>query len=377
MLGYRGQVSGVRKSGGLRNVAVNAKDTGKIETVEQGKSDEVMPVVVENEPQRYDKTVWANYIHSKKVINGLKTGSLEQNSTIQFNGVTVGADLWSHRKGFGGLALTTAEGKSNSSQPGASVKNETDYQGVSLYNRYDYKGLALLMDLTYTHSKNDVSLSALGALDVTAKPKADAYSAGLKIEKPIKIGHSTQVTPYTGARFTHIHTDKYSDNRGMSYDIKDQNIVSVPVGVQLKTEYTTNSDWKFGHIFEGGYVWNIGNRQSEQRLGYLGVYDSIDFDVTDRGEYFLKTALTANHKDTNFELGYRFTRGDNTKDNKWNFNVTYNFGNANGLPYKSVLLGKIDLLESANKALRAENVELKAENERLKELLGLRAKNNA
>ena len=369
--GNRGQVSGVR------NVSTDVKlasplegkraDKGAwsgegvnetaIETVEQGKSDEVMPVVVENEPQRYDKTVWANYIHSKKVINGLKAGSLEQNSTIQFNGVTVGADLWSHRKGFGGLALTTAEGKSNSSQPGASVKNETDYQGVSLYNRYDYKGLALLMDLTYTHSKNDVSLSALGALDVTAKPKADAYSAGLKIEKPIKIGHSTQVTPYTGARFTHIHTDKYSDNRGMSYDIKDQNIFSVPVGVQLKTEYATQNGWRYGHIFEGGYVWNIGNRQSEQRLGYLGVYDSIDFDVTDRGEYFLKTALTANHKDTDFELGYRFTRGDNTKDNKWNFNVTYNFGNVNGLPYKSVLLGKIDLLESANKALRAELVE--------------------
>ncbi|MCQ2361654.1 MAG: hypothetical protein MJ048_01305, partial [Acidaminococcaceae bacterium] len=77
-----------------------------------------------------------------------------------------------------------------------------------------------------------------------------------------------------------------------------------------------------------------------------------------------KTAFTARHKDTDFELGYRYTKGDNTKDNKWNFNVTYNFGNANGLPYKSVLLGKIDLLESANKALRAENVELKAENER-------------
>ena len=376
--GNRGQVSGVR------NVSTDVKlasplegkraDKGAwsgegvnetaIETVEQGKSDEVMPTMVENEPLKYEKTVWANFIHSKKVINGLKTGSLEQNSTIQFNGVTVGADLWSHRKGFGGLALTTAEGKSNSSQPGASVKNETDYQGVSLYNRYDYKGLALLMDLTYTHSKNDVSLSALGALDVTAKPKADAYSAGLKIEKPIKIGHSTQVTPYTGARFTHIHTDKYSDNRGMSYDIKDQNIVSVPVGVQLKTEYATQNGWRYGHIFEGGYVWNIGNRQSEQRLGYQGVYDSIDFDVTDRGEYFLKTALTANHKDTDFELGYRFTRGDNTKDNKWNFNVTYNFGNANGMPYKSVLLGKIDLLESANKALRAELVEVKAENKR-------------
>lgn len=56
--------------------------------------------------------------------------------------------------------------------------------------------------------------------------------------------------------------------------------------------------------------------------------------------------------------------------------MNYSFGNSKGLPYKSVLLGKIDLLEAANKELRAENnglktenVELKAEVEKLKQLL--------
>ena len=48
------------------------------------------------------------------------------------------------------------------------------------------------------------------------------------------------------------------------------------------------------------------------------------------------------------------------------FYVNYNFGNSKGLPYKSVLLGKIDLLENANKELRAENVDLKAKNVQLK-----------
>ena len=223
-----------------------------IETVEQGKSDEVMPTMVENEEQKYDKTVWANYIHSKKTIDGLKTGHLTQNSTIQYNGVTVGADLWSNAKGFGGLALTTAEGKTNSSQDGASVKNDTDYHGVSLYQRYDYKDVAILFDLSYTHAKNDVTMSTAGTMDVTAKPKSDAYSAGVKVEYPVKIGHSSQLTPYTGVRYTHIHTDKYDNSLGISNDIKDQNLVNIPIGVQLKTEYTTNSDWKFGHIFEGG-----------------------------------------------------------------------------------------------------------------------------
>ncbi|MDO4936153.1 MAG: hypothetical protein Q4E42_05835, partial [Phascolarctobacterium sp.] len=71
--GVRGQVSGVRK------VSANDKDRAAIETVEQGKRDEVMPVMVENEEQKYDKTVWANYIHSKKTIDGLKTGRLTQN----------------------------------------------------------------------------------------------------------------------------------------------------------------------------------------------------------------------------------------------------------------------------------------------------------
>ncbi len=373
MSGGSGQGSGVRK------VSANAKDRAAIKVVEQGKRDEVMPVTVGKETLKYDKTVWANYIHSKKTIDGLKSGHLTQNSTIQYNGVTVGADLWSNAKGFGGLALTAATGKTNSSQNGAGVKNDTDYHGISLYQRYDYKDVALLFDLSYTHAKNDVTMSAAGTADVTAKPKSDAYSAGVKVEYPVKVGHSSQLTPYAGLRYTHVHTGKYENSLGISNDIKDQNLVSMPLGVQLKTEYATQKDWRYGHIFEGGYVWNVGNRQSEQRLGYQGVYDSIDFDVTDRGEYFLKTAFTAKHKDTDFELGYRYTRGDNTKDNKWNFNVTYNFGNATGLPYKSVLLGKIDLLESANKELRAENVELKkelaakdAEIARLKKLLRMR-----
>ena len=165
--------------------------------------------MVVNEEQKYDKTVWANYIHSKKTIDGLKTGHLTQNSTIQYNGVTVGADLWSNAKGFGGIALTTATGKTNSSQNGASVKNDTDYHGISLYQRYDYKDVALLFDLSYTHARNDVFMSAAGTLDVTARPKSDAYSAGVKVEYPVKLENGFQLTPYAGLRYTRVHTGKY------------------------------------------------------------------------------------------------------------------------------------------------------------------------
>ncbi|MCQ2381397.1 MAG: D52 family tumor protein [Acidaminococcaceae bacterium] len=98
--------------------------------------------------------------------------------------------------------------------------------------------------------------------------------------------------------------------------------------------------------------------------------------MADKGEYFARMAIQAIHKDTDFEVGYKYTKGDTVKDSQWNFNVNHSFGNANGMPYKSVLLGKIDLLEAANKDLRTENngvktenVEGKAEVARLKQLL--------
>ncbi|MBQ0067468.1 MAG: hypothetical protein KBS60_04750, partial [Phascolarctobacterium sp.] len=85
----------------LRNVDMEGEQP-QCETIELGQTENLMPV--KEEIKEYDKQVWASIVHSKEKIEGMKTGSLEQDSTVQYNGTTVGADLWSNGKGFGGVA---------------------------------------------------------------------------------------------------------------------------------------------------------------------------------------------------------------------------------------------------------------------------------
>ena len=228
MLGNRGQVSGVRESGGLRNVAVNAKDASKIETVEQGKASEVMPT--QYEEQKYGKEVWASFIHSKTKIEGMKTGHLEQDSTLQYNGTVVGVDLWSGRHGFGGVALTYGNGNFHSSQMVSNVKNDADYYGINIYNRQDVGKFSFQYDAGFTYAKNDVTMSTMGAEDVTAKPKVRAYSAGIKVEEPIKVGRATEVVPFAGARYTFVKSKEYQNSLGLGYDVDNQHFVKIDEG---------------------------------------------------------------------------------------------------------------------------------------------------
>ena len=318
--GVRGQVSGVR------NVSADVNDAAsmRIDTVEQGKASEVMPT--EYKDKVYDKQVWASYIHSKQKIDGLKTGSLTQNSTIQLNGVTVGADLWSGKKSFGGLAITYADGNANSSQMSNSTKNEAKYYGISMYHRQDMGKYALTTDIGYTYNKNDITQHTTGITDeVTSKPKTHAYTVGMKLEREIYLSKACKIVPFAGARYTRLQNRDFSNSLGANTKVDNQNLVTVPVGLSFHSHLITTEGWKLGSILEGGYEWNFGNRHSTQEFGYGGAYNSIGFDVVDRGQYFVKAALTADYQNMFFELGYRYSKGKSVRDNKWNFNANFIF----------------------------------------------------
>ena len=82
------------------------------------------------EEQGARENVWASFIHSKEKIEGRRTGHLEQNSTLQYNGTVVGADLWGGKHGFGGVALSYADGNVHSNQSSSVVKTAED-AGIS------------------------------------------------------------------------------------------------------------------------------------------------------------------------------------------------------------------------------------------------------
>ncbi len=277
------------------------------------------------EEQKYGKEVWASFIHSKTKIEGMKTGHLEQDSTLQYNGTVVGVDLWSGRHGFGGVALTYGDGNFHSSQQVSNVKNDADYYGINVYNRQDVGRFSFQYDAGFTYAKNDVTMSTAGADDVTAKPKVRVYSAGIKVEEPLKIGRAAEVVPFAGARYTFVKTKEYQNSLGLGYDVDNQHLVKIPVGMSLRTKYLDKSGWKLGTTLSGGYSWNLCNRSSRQRVSFGGYSDMIDFDIADRGEYFVNAAVQAEYENLLFELGYNYSKGKTTRNNKWYFNANLGF----------------------------------------------------
>ncbi|MCQ2362302.1 MAG: autotransporter domain-containing protein [Acidaminococcaceae bacterium] len=302
--------------GGLRNTAADNAEV-KIETVANGKANEVMPARYAE--KAYGKEVWASYIHSKQHIDGLKAGSLSNKSTMQYNGVTVGADLWSGRHSFGGVALSYADGNTNA----GNLRNDTDYYGVSIYNRHDYKGLTMLTDVSYTHSKNDINIS--GVQEITADAKADAIGVGVRFETPVTMGKTT-VTPYAGARYTYLKNKDYKNSLDMEYDTDNQNLVTIPVGLEISAEFAMpKSDWTFRPVLEGGYVWNLGDRDGNTKIGYMGAYDIVGFETSDPGQYFIRAAMQFAKADFTCEVGYRYSKGKSVRDNRWNVNLNFSF----------------------------------------------------
>ena len=318
MLGNRGQVSGFRK------VSANEKDSNaQIETVEQGKASEVMPT--QYEEQKYGKEVWASFIHNKEKIEGRKTGHLEQNSTMQYNGTVVGADLWSGKHGFGGVALTYGSSNTHSGQMISNVKNEADYYGINVYNRQDVGKFSFLYDGGFTYGRNDVTMSTLGEEDTTAKPKVRAYTLGLKVEEPIRISGATELTPFVGARYTLVKTKEYQNSLGLGYDVDNQHLINMPVGLTIKGMYETKQGWKLGGTLTGGYCWNLGSKEGRQKVSFGGYSDMIDFDIADKGEYFIRPTLLAEKENLTFEVGYNYSKGKTTRSNKWYVNANVGF----------------------------------------------------
>ena len=93
-------------------------------------------------------------------------------------------------------------------------------------------------------------------------------------------------------------------------------------GVSVYNRWTNG---KTGILADVGYLWNIGDRDTESIVSFGGASDTIGFDVVDRGQYFVKAALTAKHKQISCELGYRYSKGKSVRDNKWNFNANFIF----------------------------------------------------
>ncbi len=160
-------------------------------------------------------------------------------------------------------------------------------------------------------------------MTLTASPKSDAFSVGVRAEKSIKAG-AGKFVPYVGVRYMRLSTNNYTNSIGMNYDADDLNLWLLPVGVKYSTDVKSGS-WTIRPVAEVGYVWNMGDRDATQTASFGGVSDRFGYDVTDTGYYLGRLAIEAQKDNMTYGIGYEYQKGDSVKANKWMANINWKF----------------------------------------------------
>ena len=269
-----------------------------------------------------DKDIWAHYIHNKEDIDGMDLGGIEGSYDAQYNGIVVGSDLYKNGKVTAGVALSYADGNINGSNIASSTKNDAEYYGASLYGRIDNGDSAILGDISYMHSDNDITQNNSGQ-EITASADADAFSIGIRAEQAYKAG-AGKFVPYAGIRYMHLGAGDYSNSLGMEYNADDQNLWLLPVGVTYSAE-VQSGDWTVKPIAEVGYVWTMGDRDTDQTVSLNGASDTFGFETADSGSFIGRLGIEAEKSDVTYGLSYEYQKGDTVKANKWMANLTWSF----------------------------------------------------
>lgn len=269
-----------------------------------------------------DKDIWAHYIHNKEDIDGMDLGGIEGSYEAQYNGIVVGSDLYKNGKVTAGVALSYADGNINGSNIASSTKNDAEYYGASLYGRIDNGDSAILGDISYMHSDNDITQNNSGH-EITASADADAFSIGIRAEQAYKAG-AGKFVPYAGIRYMHLGAGDYSNSLGMEYNADDQNLWLLPVGVTYSAE-VQSGDWTVKPVAEVGYVWTMGDRDTDMTVSLNGAADSFGFETADSGSFIGRLGIEAEKADVTYGLSYEYQKGDTVKANKWMANLTWSF----------------------------------------------------
>lgn len=269
-----------------------------------------------------DKDIWAHYIHNKEDIDGMDFGGVDGSYEAQYNGIVVGSDLYKNGKTTAGIALSYADGNINGSNIASTTKNDAEYYGASLYGRIDNGDSAILGDISYMHSDNDITQNNSGH-KITASADADAFSIGIRAEQAYKAG-AGKFVPYAGIRYMHLGAGDYSNSLGMEYNADDQNLWLLPVGVTYSAE-VQSGDWTVKPIAEVGYVWTMGDRDTDQTVSLNGASDTFGFETVDSGSFIGRLGIEAEKADVTYGLSYEYQKGDTVKANKWMANLTWSF----------------------------------------------------
>ena len=271
---------------------------------------------------KQEDNLWAEYIHSKEKVDGMNLGGLDAKYNAIFNGIIVGSDLYNEGKTTAGMAFSYIDASIHGNTFSSYTKNDAQYYGLSLYGRIDNGDSAILGDISYMHSNNDITQKNTNN-EITASPHSDTFTIGSSVEQYYNVGAGV-LSPFAGLRYMHLGTGDYTNSLGMRYDVDEQNIWLLPIGVSYTAPYQ-KGDWNISPYAKASYIWAFGDTDTSQTVALNNNFDTFGFDVVDKDSFVGEIGLNVDSEKMGYSLSYGYQKGDNVQANKWSANVIFKF----------------------------------------------------
>lgn len=267
--------------------------------------------------------VWAKYLHNKHEIKGMNSSFGALNSSSDYDGVMVGAELAKKGNMQAGIAFAYGEGDGS----GLTTKNDFDMWGISLYGNVKNDDINIIGDLGFSKSSNDITSSVLNN-EFNTDRDLNIFTMGVRAEKLYTNGN-TQVVPYIGLRYMSVDADSYAttykSGDAFSYDADRQNIWTLPLGVSLRNETVTDNGWRITPKVDLAYIWAFGDTDNDMTIDSGSGTDVLHYDVMDSGSWLASVGIDAGKGDWSYGLSYTLQKGSDAENNKWFVNVNYSF----------------------------------------------------
>ena len=259
--------------------------------------------------------IWLTPVYKSSEADGFDADGLDYGVDVDLYGVALGADYTLANGLRFGAMFNVGSGEVDGKDLGSNVSNDFDYYGFGAYVGYSIAAFSIVGDISYTVADNDVEANLLNGDKLSESLDSSNFSVGITGQYQVDTG-SVLVTPHAGLRYSSIDVDDYTIADTANVDSDDLGIFSIPVGVTIATEFTSN-EWTIKPSFDFTVTGNFGDDSTDGTVHWAGVENlstSVSSEVIDSFTYGATLGLGVQNGNFGLGLGVNYTGSSNTDE---------------------------------------------------------------
>ena len=259
--------------------------------------------------------IWLTPVYKSNEADGFDADGLDYGVDVDLYGVALGADYTLANGLRFGAMFNVGSGEVDGKDLGSNVSNDFDYYGFGAYVGYSFAAFSVVGDISYTAVDNDVDANLLNGGKLSESLDSSNFSVGITGQYQVDTG-SVLVTPHAGLRYSSIDVDDYTIADAANVDSDDLGIFSIPVGVTIASEFTSN-EWTIKPSFDFTVTGNFGDDSADGTVHWAGVENlstSVSSEVIDSFTYGATLGLGVQNGNFGLGLGVNYTGSSNTDE---------------------------------------------------------------